>query len=158
MLMRQARVADRDAVRPIVEQWVRGRLSGRLLRNEVEAILGSVGAPETWHAVAIDAPPVLGVMGLTAPRPDAARYARTERPGQVVNAFVDRSWRGRGVGSSLRRSVEDRAIATGLTELLVRSGPRYERSGWDFWSARYGEPVTIEHADRGNTAVWRKVL
>jgi len=158
VLVRRARVTDRDALRPILEQWVRGRVSGRLLRAEVEEILRSVGAAEAWHAVAIGGPSVLGVMGLTVPQPDAAHYAQTARPGQVVNAFVDRPYEGRGIGSSLAAYVENRAIATGLTELLVRSGPRYEQSGWGFWSARYGEPVAIEHADRGNTAVWRTVL
>jgi GNAT superfamily N-acetyltransferase len=149
---------DRDGLRPIVECWVRGRVSGRLLRNEVEAILRSIGSLETWHAVAVDGATALGVMGLTTARPDVLPYALTERPGEIVHAFVDPSCARRGVGSLLASRVEDRAMATGLTELLVSSGPRYEASGWPFWSARYGEPVAIERSNRGNTAFWRQVL
>ena len=152
------RAADRGALRPIVECWVRGRVSGRPLRNEVEAILDSIGSPATWHAVAVDGTTVLGVMGLTTPRPDVLPYALSERPGEIVHAFVDPACGRRGVGSSLARRIEDRAMTNGLTELLVRSGPRYEASGWPFWSARYGEPVATERADRGSTAVWRKLL
>ena len=156
--MRPARAADRGALQPIIEHWVRGRVSGRLLRNEVAEIVGSLGSQETWHAVALDDSGVLGVMGLTAPGPDVSPFVSTERAGRVVHAFVDPLCLGRGVGSLLASEVEHRAVATGLTELVVRSGPRYARLGWPFWSARYGKPVAIEHADRGNTAVWLKVL
>jgi GNAT superfamily N-acetyltransferase len=148
----------RDALRPIVEHWVRGRVSGRLLRHEVETIVNSIGSPATWHAVAIETPTVLGVMGLTLPGADVLTYALTKRPGEIVHAFVDATCARRGVGSLLARSIEDRAMAIGLTELLVRSGPRYEASGWPFWTARYGEPVAIERADRGGTAIWRKLV
>jgi GNAT superfamily N-acetyltransferase len=154
--VRQADSRDRDALRPIVEHYVRGRISGELLSNEVDGIVGSIGSPETWHVLAVNDAMFVGVMGLTSPCAQALRDALTKYPGEIVHAFVHRSCRGRGVGSLLARHVEARAISCGLTELIVRSGPRYRESGWRFWTALYGDPITIDRADRGDTGVWRK--
>jgi N-acetylglutamate synthase-like GNAT family acetyltransferase len=139
--VRSAVAADRDALRPIIEYWVRGRHTGKLLRREVAMILDSVA---TGHLVAVDGSTVIGLVGL----------AHTARGVEIVHVFVAPQHHGQGIGNLLVDAVERQARGGGVNELVVRSGPRYQASGWPFWAARYGPP-TIEHAKRGDTAEWR---
>jgi N-acetylglutamate synthase-like GNAT family acetyltransferase len=139
--VRPAVATDRDALRPIIEHWVRGRHTGKLLRREVAAILDSVA---TRHLVAVDGPTVVGLVGV----------AHTARGVEIVHVFVAPQHQGQGIGNLMVDAVERQARSCGMRELVVRSGPRYQASGWLFWTARYGSP-TIEPAERGDTAEWR---
>jgi GNAT superfamily N-acetyltransferase len=141
IVVRPAVAADRDAVRPIIEHWARGRVTGKLLRREVATILDSVA---TGHLIAVDGSVALGIVGL----------ADTARGVEIVHAFVAPQHHGKGIATLLVDAAEQQARSRGLCELVVHSGPRYRESGWPFWTARYGPP-SIEHAERGDTAEWR---
>lgn len=158
VILREAETADRDAVRPIVESWVRGRVTGRLLANEADRIIATVGTRETQHIIAVDTGIVIGMMGLTTPDTNARRYATSANAAELVHAFLVDECRGRGIGTLLVNGLEAAALLAQSTELIIQSGPRYEHSGWPFWSARFGSPVAVEHHRRGDVAVWRKVL
>lgn len=104
---------------------------------------------------------VTGVMGLAPIGKGLRQYGETERPVEVVNAFVTDSERGRGAGRALLSRLEELAAQQGFTELVVTSGPRYKEKGWPFWTKVFGPAIAIvkDAFGPGNDApVWRKQL
>src|SRR5215469_10778790 len=110
IVVRRAVAADRESVRPIVEHWVRGRVTGRLLRGEVGAILDAVAS---GHLIAVDGSDVVGLVGL----------ADTVRGLEIVHAFVAPQYLGWGIATRLVDALEHDARSRGARELVVRSGP-----------------------------------
>jgi GNAT superfamily N-acetyltransferase len=100
-------------------------------------------------------------MGLKLPDETMRGFARTNRPIEVINAFVYPPYRGTGVGTLLLRHVEDAARQNGFTEIVVNSGPRYRETGWPFWIKRYGSAIGKADDYYGpgiHAPVWRKIL
>jgi GNAT superfamily N-acetyltransferase len=165
--LRHIRPDDVEQLRPILEQWVRDSNTGALLPQEVEDILSFVsssieGSNDRTYVVAENEEnKLVGVMGMTLPETDLLQYATTQKPVELVNAFVDQASRRNKIGDRLANRLEDIALQTGFTEVIVTSGPRYQKSGWPFWTKLYGEPVAIQedYFGPGNDApVWRKSL
>lgn len=158
---------DLASLRPILEDAVRDSDTKELLAREVEDFLGhmlasSRGEGSRRYVVAETlGGQVAGVMGLVPPSEELRAYAETERPIEVVNAYVAETQGRRGVGRALLGSLEVMARQQGFTELIVNSGPRYEEKGWKFWTKLFGEPVAeIKNAygEGRDAKVWRKKL
>jgi GNAT superfamily N-acetyltransferase len=140
-------LTDVELLRPALESAVRHPLTGEVFTDEIEGYLQAVdtvrqGLGDKYYAIAQTSGGLtVGMMGLERPGPEVAAFATTDNPIELVNAYVLKSSRDAGVGRALVRHLEDKARADGHTELLLNSGPRYQRSGWPFWRKMYGEPV-----------------
>jgi len=91
-----------------------------------------------------------------------APFASTARPVEMINAYVDSLHRqGRGVGTALVRELERLARASGYTEMMLNSGPRYRQSGWEFFDRLGYERRGLAHDLYGegqHAPVWNKFL
>ncbi|HMS50287.1 MAG TPA: GNAT family N-acetyltransferase [Candidatus Saccharibacteria bacterium] len=166
-IIRPVQTDDLPALRPILEQCMVQHETGILQENEVIEALDSVeqslqGANSRQYVVAEDtAGVVVGMMGLDVPEGAMQELAATENPAEIVNAYVSADTRFSGTGKALVARLEETARAEGRTELLVNSGPRYEKSGWRFWTSMFGEPIheLKDYYGPGYRAmVWRKPL
>lgn len=166
-VVRELREADMESLRPILAQWIRDRDSGEVLEDEITSVLEAMRASTTGHngrlyLVAEGAEgQMAGVMGMAEPGSDMRAFATTERPIEFINAYIDQEQRGKGVGRQLAEGLEARAVAAGHTEIIVNSGPRYQESGWAFWTKLYGEPADLQkdyYGVGGDAPVWRKAL
>ncbi|MCA9331424.1 GNAT family N-acetyltransferase [Candidatus Saccharibacteria bacterium] len=159
---------DIDSLSSIMEQWVRNPETGEVIDEEigsikqlmVDSLLG--GNIDRQYLVAEDASgEPIGVMGMAYPSDDMLTFTSTERPIEIVNAFVDGDSRGMGVGSQLLDSVFAIAKGLGATEVIVNSGPRYKESAWDFYDKKFGGRITILKDKYGpglDAPVWEKIL
>jgi GNAT superfamily N-acetyltransferase len=103
----------------------------------------------------------VGVMGMVPPGEDMRPFVTTEKPIEFINAYVDPNQRSKGLGQALAAKLEEKAVQAGHTEVVVRSGPRYEKSGYPFWTRMYGQPVSVQKDFYGagyDSPVWRKRL
>jgi len=166
-IVRSVELRDLEQIQPILELWVRDRLTGTPLPDEVNSTLDAIassikGVRRRAYLVAQNTEgQVVGVMGLAEPNETMRRFATTPHPVEFINAYVDSQERGRGAGRALAQELEQIARDAGYTEVLVNSGPRYRDSGWPFWTKLYGEPVAIQkelYGPGGDAPVWRKSL
>ena len=160
---------DLPHLRPILETWIRfPTQTGILLMEEVEETLEEMkksaeGANDKNYFVA-ESPTgkILGVLGYQPLREEMRPLATTDNPVEVINAYVDVDHReGKGVGKTLLGRIESEVKDKGYKEFLLNSGPRYEKTGWPFWTKMLGTPVgeLKDFYGPGFTApVWRKVL
>ncbi|HVQ43933.1 MAG TPA: GNAT family N-acetyltransferase [Candidatus Saccharimonadia bacterium] len=158
-VIRAVRNGDAAAIRPILDEWV--------LADDISAILEAVrrsaaGDSERQYLVAESGDgAVVGLMGLTGVGIDAALHWPSERPAELVNAYVAGTWRGRGVGRALAERLEQRAKDLGFTKLIVVSGSRNRESGYGFWNERFGEPIFLDRDFYGpgqEKIAWAKSL
>lgn len=165
--IRPPQLGDGETLRPILETWIRDGETGQIIGDEVDGVVAAVeiaasGDADRKYFIAENAGgKVLGMVGVTAPDEHMAVFARTDRPVELVNAYVDRTARGTGVGTALIDAVESDASASGYTEVVLNSGPRYAETAHGFYTKRYGEPVAVsrDHYGPGRHApVWRKEL
>jgi ribosomal protein S18 acetylase RimI-like enzyme len=103
------------------------------------------------------------MMGLSPLKIALAKFSRTDKPIEIVNAYVHRDYReGQGIGTTLVNALTQRAISRGNTEMLLDSGPRYKNTGWGFWDRQPGfERVGLAKNLYGrglDAPVWRKSL
>lgn len=165
--VREAQPGDAEQLRPILETWIRDPETGQIIEEEVSSVVEAVtasteGQTDTLFLVAEDAEDrIIGMMGLRAPSAEMQAFTTTENPAELINAYVDIEERGSGAGRALLQKAEITAKANGHTELIVNSGPRYEQSGWPFWTKTFGDPVAIQRDLYGpgrDAPVWRKEL
>lgn len=158
---------DVELLRPVLESAVVHPLTHEVFADEVEEDLRAVeasiaGENDRYYAIArTSGGLVVGMMGLQTPGEEMLEFATTERPIELINAYVLASSRGIGIGQALVHHLEDKAKEDGHTELLLNSGPRYQRRGWRFWREMYGEPVGIlkdYYGPRFDARVWRTSL
>ncbi len=163
--VRDTKIGDAEALKPILENWIRDRHTGELLADEVASVMKAIdesvqGQNGKKYVVAEDSKGnVVGVMGMTTPGEDMRPYTTTSSPIEFINAYVNPVQRGTGIGKLLAKELEDRAISAGYTEVIVNSGPRYKDTGWSFWSSLYGEPIAVQkdlYGPGGDAPVWRK--
>ena len=105
---------------------------------------------------------VVGMMGYRRPEDRMMQYATTEKPAELVNAYVDWFERGRGVGKMLFDSVKTEAKKVGYTELVWNSGPRFKDSSWKFYDNLDGVKRVTEvpnfYGICDPTGIWRTKL
>ena len=165
--IRDTKVGDSEALRPILENWIRDRNTGEVLSDEVASVMKAIdesiqGQNDKEYVIAEDGDGnIVGVMGMTKPGDDMRQYTKTSDPVEFINAYVDPAQRGTGTGKLLAKELEEKAIAAGYTGIIVNSGPRYEDTGWAFWNRLYGKPIAIQkdlYGPGGNAPVWNKSL
>lgn len=160
---------DIPALRPILATWIKDRQTGEPLPDEVEEDLQIMADSNTSigdrnYLVAVDTNgEITGVIGFKDPDPRMLKFAKTEYPAELVNAYVKSDQRkGKGVGRALVSALEKLARETGYTEIILNSGPRYKDSGWGFYDKLEGYQrigVSHEHYGEGGDApVWEKQL
>jgi GNAT superfamily N-acetyltransferase len=107
--------------------------------------------------------PPAGVMGCGCL--DTRFYPYRSSPGAkaagLLTAFIAPDYRGRGLGKVLIIEVFHKAGASGCTEVIWSSNPRYRETAWEFYTAMAGEPIgTIDgfFFTGSLSPVWRKSL
>ncbi len=162
-------VASKDlaSLKRILEQWVRDGDTGYLIPEEVEEYLerlnGSIEGKNGYtYQVAEANGGVIGMMGFRQPEDRMMKYATTEKPAELVNAYVDWFERVRGVGKELFESVKTEAKKAGHTELVWNSGPRFKDSSWKFYDSLVGVEKVTEvpnfYGISDPTGIWRTKL
>lgn len=168
--IRFAKKRDLPYLKRILEMWV--KWEGKVLTEEVEGDLDHVrrnlnafeSEVNERYLVAEDLTGrILGMMGLVfEPKAPLKPFARTDRPMELVRAYVDDDFRGgKGVGTALIKHIESLAKSKGATEILLDSVPRYEKSGHGFYDKMgYQRVGTIPnlYGPDGTAIVWQKVL
>lgn len=159
---------DLEALKPILETWIKDRDTGELLSDEVEEDLqimreSIAGESDKVYLVAESKEgEVVGVIGLRDPDKRMIPFTKTSKPAELVNAYVANEHRaGKGVGSAMVKAIEEEAKRRGYTEVVFNSGPRYKDTGWGFHKKLYGEPVAVAekyYGEGGDAPVWRKEL
>jgi len=158
---------DLESIKEILEVWVKDRDTGEPRPGEVQedldVMLASIrGKNDRSYLVAEDSGKVIGVIGMKKPDEVMMGFARSPNPYELVNAYVDPDYRrGRGVGSSLVLELEYLARQKGFTELVLNSGPRYEKTGWEFYDKIGYKRVGLAekyYGDGGDAPVWSKML
>lgn len=160
-------MGDLPDLEKILALWIKDRDTGKALPDEVRGVLEAVEASvngtnsRTYMIATTNKGQVLGMMGMVEPDAEMRVHARTARPVELINAYVDPQQRGTGAGKLLAQQLEALAIARSYTELVVNSGPRYSDTGWPFWIRRFGQPLTIMkdfYGPGGDTPFWSKIL
>ncbi len=130
---------DLPAVREILEMWVRDPETGldhEELDQDMKNLVGSLdGTLDRTNFVA-ETPDgqVIGTMGFASPKNELLPFSKTEKPGELVNAYVHRDYQGgKGVGTALLNAVESLARSKGCTEVILDSGPRHVLTGHPFY-------------------------
>jgi GNAT superfamily N-acetyltransferase len=158
---------DIEPLRPILECWVKDSESQETIIDEVDSIIESIkeninGYGNKSFFAAFDSEgKVLGMMGYSEPSKDMAGYSQTDKPVEFINAYVDAESRGQGVGKLLAKHLESEAKLLGYKEIIVNSGPRYQETGWAFWTRIYGSPIAVlkDYYGSGLDApVWQKFI
>lgn len=153
---------DVDALRPILEQWIRtvDKTTPRMedIDKTQESMRATVRGENTRkYRVAEYDGKVIGVMGYKIPDPDDPNdgqkmlaFKESKNPVEFINAYVDESHRaGKGVGKALFTALENLAREQGFSEILVNSGPNFEKSGWEFWDSIMGPKKRDPIFDKG---------
>ena len=105
---------------------------------------------------------IIGVVGMRPPSPEVLQFVSTDRPVEMINAYVDTGHRkGRGVGTALVRELERLARECGYGEMILNSGPRYRNSGWEFFDRLGYERRGLArdlYGEGDHAPVWSKIL
>ena len=167
-IVRPLRNEDLDAIRPILETWVRDSETRQILPEEVEEDLEFMRKsvrnenPRSYLVAGDIGGTVIGVVGFMPPSDRMRSFTITANPTELVNAYVAKESRaGKGVGTALVKAIEETAKAKGHTEIVLNSGPRYQQTAWGFYDQlpgfkRVGVAEKL-YGDR-NAPVWRKIL
>lgn len=119
--IRKANLEDIDAIKPVLEQWVRNNDTGELLTGEIAEILDNIeqsvlGQNDRQYFIARDlSGNFLGFIGLASPNAEMRQHTKTPKPLEIINAYVDRSKAGHGTGRHLLKVVEKVATQAGYS-------------------------------------------
>ena len=164
--VRKLEEKDLISVKQILEIWIRDRDTKEPLPNEVNGYLELMknslkGKGATYFVAEEDSDKVIGVIGMRKPKVELLAFAHTSNPVEFINIYVARERRGgKGVGRALVSKLEEEAMGQGFTEVVLDSGPRYEKTGWGFINKLFGKSVGAmkNYYPKGNALVWRKKL
>jgi L-amino acid N-acyltransferase YncA len=167
VLVRKISLEDLDSIKLILEFWIKNPGTQETIHSEVDGVIESIkdslsGNGDKKFYVAVDTKGnVLGMMGYSEPSKDMAEYSQTDKPVEFINAYVDAESRGQGVGKLLAKHLENEAKLLGYKEIIVNSGPRYQETGWAFWTRIYESPIAVlkDYYGSGRDApVWQKFI
>jgi GNAT superfamily N-acetyltransferase len=166
MVIRDAEVGDGEALCNVISEWVRDPDTDEPRVGDIEDIIGAVeasaeGKSDRLYKVATIGGKVVGMVGMKPPDGAMRELSRTEQPAELVNMYVAGESRGGGVGKALVESLIGAANNAGHTELLVNSGPRYEKTAWGFYDKLFGKRLAtlLDYYGKGiHAPVWRMDL
>lgn len=158
---------DMPDIMPIVRHWVRegGKVLEDEVKSTVEVILASLTESSGSHYLVArdELGKILGIMGYGAVNERMKMFGSGRGAVSVglLTAFLSPESRGRGVGGHLLSSLFDKAGASGASEMIWSSNPRYRETAWRFYTAMAGDPVgSIDDLFyAGSTSpVWKKIF
>lgn len=167
--VREFRHEDLPYLRHILEMWVKDSETHELIKEEVEEDLQHLrdsllpGSSERYFVAENPNGRIVGMMGLRfEPKPEVAQHKRTDKPMELIRAYVDKDFRGgKGVGTSLIMKIEKETKRRGGTEVMLDSGPRYKESGHGFYDKMGYTRVAVNkdfYGPGGDATVFSKVL
>lgn len=167
--IRPLQADDLTQIKPILETWIRfPTKTGTLLAEEVEETLEEMekstrGENDKIYFVAETTDgQIAGSLGYQHLRDEMKSYATTDKPAEVINAYVaDEHRAGKGVGTALFSFVESELKQKGFKEFLLNSGPRYRNTAWGFYDKLIGPSVgqlDNFYGEGFHAPVWRKVF
>ncbi len=165
--IRPVREDDLDSIKLILEEWMRDEQSGERLADDISHTLADMAASiagDTRREYVVAQLPdgsVIGVMGMADEGIDPTLFAPSDKPVELLSAYVERSHRGTGVGRALADELEAMATDLGYTRLIVVSGSRNRETGYAFWNKRYGKPARYDedfYGEGQERVVWTKEL
>jgi hypothetical protein len=105
-IVRMLQKEDVPKLKPILETWIRNMVTHEILSEEVEKDLafleGSLDDSNgrQYLVAQTHEGKLVGVIGLSPLKEPLMQFATTEKPIELVNAYVDRNYRGgQGVGT-----------------------------------------------------------
>jgi GNAT superfamily N-acetyltransferase len=167
--------SDIDQFDPILTAHVRDSKTGEVITNEISAIKGYMrgqkdeyGRTRTYIVARDQSGRVLGCMAYSLPDPDMVQHFHLEHPEEsieLLNAFVSADiFRGGGVGRKLLDAICDAGRAEAKKQLLIHSGPRYQKS-WGFYDKMTDEQIDDEsrfiqnkYGEGRHAKTWKKTL
>lgn len=160
---------DIELFDPILRAHVRDSETGELIEGEIDAIKKYMqGGTDEYgrvrkYLVAKDTTSgqVLGCMAYATPDPDMVAHFQLDHVDdsiELLNAFVSPEvFRGGGVGRKLLEAVCLAGENEGKQQLVVHSGPRYEKS-WGFYDKMAGENtgfIQNKYGEGRHAKTWR---
>ena len=159
---------DIELLDPTLRWWMseHGQVREEEVRRTKELMRASLGvAHEEVYIVARERAggPPAGVMGFGSldARFFPYRSAGDAKAAGLLTAFISPDYRGHGLGRVLIAEVFHKASASGCTEVIWSSNPRYRETAWNFYTAMAGDQVgTIDDFffPGSLSPVWRKSL
>jgi GNAT superfamily N-acetyltransferase len=160
--------ADIELLDPTLRWWMSegGKAKEEEVRATKERMRTSISAVhDDVYLVARDCPggPPAGVMGCGGldTRFYPYRSSPDAKAAGLLTAFIAPDYRGRGLGKVLIIEVFHQAGASGCTEVIWSSHPRYRETAWEFYTAMAGDPIGIIDGfffAGSLSPVWRKSL
>jgi len=146
----------------IASKWVLSE--GKVIMEEIESISqrikGKADKDFIYYILKSEGN-IYGYCALCKPEKDMERYVQTSNPIELVNVFLDPNERGKGYGVKMLNEVFEIAKADGYSEVLWNSGPRYEKTAWDFYDKLVGPREFAEnnyYGEGSHAPIWRKTL
>ena len=140
MMIRTATTKDLSGIAELEQEWLSGVPTWGY-RSRSESELRELPGSNTL--VAIEEEKIIA-FAVCAPRTNdgSCIYIQGDRIMEVLDLFVTRNWRGKGVGQALLTAIEVRAKKDQYTKLIVYSSVRdidgvlafYRASGFTSWS------------------------
>jgi len=159
---------DIELLDPTLRWWMceEGKVREDEVRETKERMRASISdVHDDAYIVARDRPggPPAGVMGFGClnARFFPYRSSTDAKAAGLLTAFISPDYRGRGLGKILIAEVFHGAGASGCTEVIWSSNPRYRETAWKFYTAMAGEPVGAIDGfffPGSLSPVWRKSL
>jgi L-amino acid N-acyltransferase YncA len=158
---------DMPDLMPIIRHWV--RKNGEVIEDEVESTMAVIreslsGLSLSHYLIAKDENgKVLGIMGYGAVNARMKIFESSPGANSVglLTAFLSPDARGKGVGKCLLSSLFDKAGASGASEIIWSSNPRYRETAWKFYTKMAGNPAgsISDLFYKGSVSpVWRRLL
>ena len=140
-------LSDIARIREILNQWTEEEETKKYLQRIKDEISGKTEFNQNFWVVKEDGV-VLGVTGLSDPLPKVIAFSRTNKPGEGKILYLDKLYRGKGVGRILIEFLENEARRRGYAELLLRSAERYRDTAYGFYEhVGYDKRGTVTSED-----------
>ncbi len=111
--------------------------------------------------VAKEGDELVGVIELGEISDELKSFSLAKKSLEIYNIYVDKVWRGHGVGQQLIDKAEKEALSLGTGELILKSGIVYKNVSWQFYAQRGFEDagdIKDYYGQGADAKVWRKKL